>query len=857
MTAFASSRPASPSVLALRFAIRELRGGLRGFYVFIACIALGVATIAGMGSLSRALNDGLASEGRAILGGDVEFAIIHREASDAERTFLDGTGTLSTVATTRAMARLPEGADQALVEIKAVDGLYPLFGGIELRSGRTLDTALAGGQMALVEEVLLGRLGLSLGDTFTLGDLSFTVADVIVTEPDRLSGGPDFGPRVMVSLPDLRATGLIQPGSLVTWRYRIRLAESANADGDVSAAIARAEAAFPDAGWRARSRDNAAPQLRRSVISFTQFLTLVGLTALIVGGVGVANAVRAFVDIKRPVIATFKAIGATGGMVFQLYLVQIAILAGIGTLIGVVGGAAIPPVAGYFLADLLPFSTATRVYPIALLTGVGYGFLTAFVFALWPLGRARDVPVSALYRDRVGGREGFPRKRYVGAIVLLLALLMGMAVGLSTMRLVAGLYVAAAAVSFAALFVVAWLIMGLARRLPRLPSAEARLALSNIHRPGALTPSVVLSLGLGLTLIVALAQIDGNLSRQLTSSLPERAPSFFFVDIQKNDLEAFEELIAAETQSGTLQTVPMLRGRIVSLQGTPARDFAAPAEYRWVLNGDRGITYAETVPENTTIVAGEWWPADYQGEPLVSFEADEAHGLGLDVGDFVQVNVLGRTIEARIANLKDADWSSLNINFVMLFSPNTFEGAPYTMLSTLTFPHNAAGNESDRDAAILRALAERFPAITAVRVKDALEAVNAILERVALAIRSASSITLAASILVLAGALAAGHRQRIYDAVIMKALGATRRRLLWSFFLEYAFLGLATAVFGVLAGALAAYAVVAFVMNLEFVFLGQAAFAAAFGALVLTVLLGIGGTWTVLGRKPATVLREF
>lgn len=842
--------------LALRFALRELRGGLKGFYIFIACIALGVAAISGVTSVSRALTEGISQEGQAILGGDLSFRLVHRQVNEDERSYIDSLGAVSEVATLRAMARRADTADQALVELKAVDDVYPLYGALELQSGQSLVDALEqrnGRWGAVTELALLARLDVEVGDTLELGRTSVEITDVIETEPDKLAGGMEFGPRLMISTEAIGATGLVQPGSLVRWHYRVRM-DPAPSIGELKQIEEEAEQTEADAGWRVRSRANASPGLQRSIDRFAQFLTLVGLTALVVGGVGVANAVRAFLETKREVIASFKCLGATGGFVFQIYLVQMLALALIGIGIGLVIGAMIPFAAGAALSNVLPVKLAVGIYPSELGLGLVYGLLTALAFALWPLGRAHDVPPTALFRDIVAAGSKWPRKRYLFATALTVVVLASIAILLAYDKRIATIYIAASAGAFVLLVVVARIIMWLAKRLPPVRSTELRLAIANIHRPGALTPSVVLSLGLGLSLLVALTLIDGNLRRELTATIAGEAPSFFFVDIQSQERDAFETLLHEEAPNADLQSVPMLRGRIVSLNGISSDDFVPAQEGSdWVLRGDRGITYEATLPPNSELATGEWWPQDYSGPPLVSFDAEAATDLGLKIGDTVSVNVLGREISAEIANTRDVEWQSLGINFVMVFSPNTFAGAPHAHLMTLGWDDNV---QTDTELALLKTVSSSFPTVTSVRVKDAISQVNNIVAQLAWAIRGASSITLIASILVLAGALAAGHRSRIYDAVILKTIGATRTRLILAYGLEYAILGLVTAVFAVLAGGIAAWYVITAIMGGTFTLLPVTAFSAALIALVLTVGFGLIGTWRVLGEKPAPVLRN-
>lgn len=848
-------RTRPPLGLAFRFALREMRGGLKGFYVFIACIALGVAAIAGVASVSRALVEGIAAEGTSILGGDMSVRLIHRTADAQELAWLDSLGDLSRIATLRAMARVPSSGEQTLVELKAVDNAYPLYGEMQLSGGEALDAALApqdGLHGAVVEPELLVRLGLEKGDTLVLGRASLRIADTIAAEPDRLSDGINFGPRMIVSDAALEETGLVQPGSLVRWLYRIRLPEGTS-NAAVETLAEEANQRFPLAGWRVQSRANAAPGLQRNIDRLAQFLTLVGLTALVVGGVGVANAVRSYLDAKRPVIATFRCVGADGDFVFRVYLIQILCLAGLGIAAGLVIGALIPYVAAGFITAVLPVKAIAAIYPAELGLGVLYGGLTALAFALWPLGRAHDVPPSLLFRDDASATRTWPRKRYIVATAAAVLLLAGLAVLLAGDLRISLTYVGATAVVFVLLMLIARGIMAAARRMPHPRGAELRLALANIHRPGALTPSVVLSLGLGLSLLVALALIDGNLRRELGTTITQNAPSFFFLDVQQSEREAFDALLAREAPGGTIDGAPMLRGRIAAVNGVPSDQIVAPEGGGWVLRGDRGITYAAEKPANAVLTEGSWWAPDHSGTPLVSFEADAGTDLGLKIGDTITVNVLGRELTAEIANFRRVEWESLAINFVMVFSPNTFAGAPHTHLRTLAY---ADGGDEARELALLKTLSQEFPTVTAVRVKDAIQQVNALVEQLAVAIRAAASITLVASVLVLGGALAAGHRHRVYDAVILKTLGATRGRLIASFSMEYAILGLVTAAFAVIAGALAASFVLVEIMDANFTFLPVTAFGAALAALVLTVGFGLIGTWQVLGRKPAQVLRN-
>jgi len=531
----------------------------------------------------------------------------------------------------------------------------------------------------------------------------------------------------------------------------------------------------------------------------------------------------------------------------------VLLLSALGAAIGLVFGAVLPFAIAAAFSSIIPLPIAPALQPIELLLAFFYGLLTALAFALWPLGRAHDVPVSALFRDAISPGRRWPRRRYVVASALVVTLLAIIAVTLSYDRKIAMIFIASAAAVFGLLQIVALLLMAVARRLPHARATTLRLAIANIHRPGVLTPTIVLSLGLGLALLVTVIEIDGNLKRQFEGALPEKAPSFYFVDIQSADSERFDAFVRQKAPEATLERVPMLRGRIMSANGIKADDIKAQPNAAWVLQSDRGITFATEVPRGSTVVEGDWWSADYRGPPLISLEKKIADGLGLKIGDPLVVNVLGRNIEARIANLRAVQWENLGINFVLVFSPSAFAGAPHTDIATLTYP---GGGSLAQETALLRAVSDSFPAITIVRVKDAIEAVGDIVSNLVLAVRGASLVALVAAMLVLGGALAAGHSYRVYDAVVLKTLGATRGKLIGAYALEYLLLGSATALFGVAAGSVAAWLVVTRVMNLTFVWLPGPAAGAAFGALLVTVALGLIGTFTALGHKPATVLRN-
>jgi putative ABC transport system permease protein len=840
--------------LVVSLALREQRNGLRGFYVFIACVALGVAAITGVGALADAMRASFERQGEVLLGGDVSLSRPHKAAEGAERQWLLQQGRVSETAALRAMARRPDGSEQVLAELRGVDKAYPLVGTVKLAGGLPLEDAIRSQPGAAVDAILLERLGLKVGDRLSVGTIEVPVSATIEVEPDKLTERLTVGPRVLVSLDTLRRSGLVEPGSLVRWRYALKLRDGAGrADAGLLAFREAVKQALPEGGFTVRDRRDPSPQVTRTLERLRQFLTLVGLTALLVGGVGIANAVATYIDRRRRVIAAFRSLGATARIVFGVHLVQVLFIASIGVLAGMAVGLLVPFAITALLGASLPITAELALSARSIFTAAGYGFLVALLFTLWPLGRAEQVRAGVLFRDEVAPERRLPGMRILVLTLATALVLVGLAVLTSEAPLLALYYCLGVVGVFAVFLALGTGLTWLARRLPRPRRPELALAIGNVGAPGGLTRAVVLSLGTGLSLLVTVALVDRSIVAELTGRLPEESPNYFVLDLRRDESDAFHALIDREFPGAKVQQAPMLRGRIVKVGDRPAEQVRAAPEVQWVLNGDRGLTHSATVPEGSTVVSGKWWPPGYAGEPLVSFEAEIAKGLGLKIGDTVTVNILGRNIAARIANLREVKWETLSLNFVMVFSPNTLAGAPHNLLATITLPKDAP---LAAEAKLAREISRAFPAVTAIRVKDAIDAFNVIFQRVMTAVRAAGAVTLLAGALVLAGALATAQRRRIKQAVILKTLGATRRRILVSHALEYLMLALLTSIIALLIGSLAAWITVSQVMDFDFSLSARAAAQAVVLAVVLVAAFGGYGTWRVLRAPPVPHLRS-
>ena len=834
------------------FARRELRGGMKGFRIFFLCLLLGTAAIAGVESLSDAFLNGLRDQGQTFLGGDVAVQLVHRPATAEENAFLARYGKISAGISMRAMAyafRNGQQAERQLIELKAVDGKWPMFSAPSFTPEQKIADVLYCEQDgvcgAAAEQSLLDRLHVRRGDLIRIGDATLRIMAVLNSEPDRISTGFSLGPHVLIAAKALAGTGLVRPDSLIDYTYRLAFTHGAT----IESFKADAAAAFPDAGWEIRDRTDAAPGIRRFVEQVAMFLTLVGLTALGVGGVGASEAVTAFLDRKRFDIAILKALGADGELVFLVFFLQVMTIALAAVVVGAMIGAAAPFAIAYFYKDSLPMPPELGIYPRPLLLAAGFGLLSAILFSVPPLGRAQAIPPASLLRETVAPTRTRPALPYLivaGIAAVLIAALMLL---LAPSPLFAAEFLGGAAAVLLLLRVLAAGVIRGLRKLPRPHSPLLRLALGDLVRPGAATGGVITALGLGLTLLATVTLLDRSIASEVNDALPARAPSFFFVDIQPDQVAAFDKTIGSFQSQSAYRRTPMIRGRITSLNGVPAAEAKISSDAKWVVNGDRGITYSAAPPPGTIITKGDWWPQDYSGPTLISLDQDVAKGTGLTIGENITLNVLGREITGRIANLRKVDFTQGGQNFVLVLSPGLIDKAPHSFMATVRV-------EGGDENAMYNRITDQYPNISTVRVKDAIAQVDALLQQLATGIGAASLVTILAGLLVLAGTIAAGARTRLYDATVLKVVGATRSQIALVYIAEYGFLGVATGIIALGAGSLAAAIAAKQILNISFVFDGNAALLTVAGGGTAALLFGLIGALAALRARPAARLRN-
>lgn len=842
MSTPAASRISWPD--AWRIARRDLNARFKGLRLLVICIFLGTAALAAIGTLTAAIEGELSARGQVLLGGDLEVEVWQRDLSADEKQALAEYGTLSGGTRMQAMAVAGEAA--APIGLKAVDGRWPLYGQLTLKDGRQLGAPEAG--TAWVEQGVLDRLAIQVGESFRLGTSEVIAAGVIANEPDKLSEGFQLGPTVIVAETLPAKAGLIAPGSLYESKYRVAF----SSDTSPQSAREAMEERFPEAGLDFRTRDRASPGADRFVSRMGEFLTLVGLAALVIAGIGIGGGVSSYLEARRTSIATLKVLGASSRDIARIYALQIGSAALIGVGAGLTVGIGVTPFLGQALKGLLPVDTALVLDPAALLLAAAFGVLVAMVFAATPLMRARSFPAMALMRARAApqAQERAAWPFVAGGLLAIIALVLVT----SNAPLLAAGFIAGAAAMLALLTGLGRTIIALARRLARPSDPLLRNALANIHRPGTPTPALVTALGFGLSAFVLLAAIQSAINGNIERSVPREAPDYFVLDIPRDRLDAFEALVREEDREAQITSVPTLRGAILAYGRKDAMIRVSQLERipdnAWALRGERGLTYAATLPEGNRLTAGEWWAPDYAGEALVSVDEEFAAAIGVGVGDYLTVGILGTERTAKIASLRALDWENMSFNFVLVFSPNALTDTPHNLVAMLNL---SDGTEA---GGLLQKLVRAFPSSSAIEVGQIITQAQTILGQVGMATFAAASVAVLAGLAVLMGAIAAARAARTYDTVVLRVLGASRRQVLMMQLLEY---GLLAAILGIVAlgiGTGLAWLVVTQLFEFDWLVGWDEVLGVLGAGLALVLTFALAGSLPLLKAKPAQALRE-
>lgn len=827
---------------AWRLARRDLSARFRGLRLLLVCLFLGTMALTAIGSLTTAIEQELSSRGGELLGGDLQVSVWQRGLTQDERRALAANGLISEGTRLQAMAR--QGDMAVPVELKAIDAAYPLYGSLALIDGRSVGNPRL--DEAWLSRDAADRLGAEKGARIAIGTETLTVGGIIATEPDRLGEGFQFGPTVIVDARLPAKAGLLAPGSMYRTKVRVKLS-AGQTPVEVSEDFLRR---FPTAGFDIRTRDEASPGADRFVQRMGDFLTLVGLAALVIAGIGIGGGVSSYLDAKRSSIATLKILGATSSDIAKVYALEIAAAAAVGSIAGLIAGIALTPLLGMALKGLLPVESGIVIAPGAIALALGYALLVALVFAAPPLLRARRFPAMALMRARVSPLA--QDRTALGVVLIGLVAIAALALVTASNWMLTGGFLAGAAAAFALLALAGWLLRKGASALPRPANPVARAALANLHRPGSATGTLVTALGFGLAAFVLLAAVQTAIDGTIARRVPATAPDYFVLDVPKDRVGEFR-VLAAEAGPRTETTlVPMLRGSVVAFG--PEADMTRTAEMEdipeggWALRGERGLTYADTLPEGNVVTEGRWWQAGTTARE-VSVDEEFAQAVGLELGDRITFGVLGVETSATVTSFRRIDWQSMGFNFVFILSPPVLENAPHNLSATVDLPPGAATGP------LLQGLVRAFPSSSVIEIGGVMKQARTLLEQVGLATLAAAGVTVLAGIAVLLGAIAAARAQRSYDTVILRVLGASRAQVLALLVAEYTLLAGVLALVALALGGFAAWLVI--VKLFEFDWLPDwGVVGLTLGGGLLTVLLfAILASLPLLRERPAQALR--
>lgn len=841
---------------AFAIARREFVGGFSSFAIYLACLALGAFAIAASGSATESFKRGLDAQSRLLLGGDGAFTAAQRRASDAERAFMDARGTTSETVELNLMGEaLVDGEKvRAQVSLRGVDASFPLLGAAALSGAETdatLQDVLAerGGRWGVAASAsLLERFGIEVGDAIDLGPVKGRVAARLDREPDGLGAAGTFGPSAIVAIDGLVEAGRLTNGQL--FRATYLLAFDRGVSGDDVAEAAKAE--FGPAGLSYRAPVDAVDGLGDLLDLLTSFLAVVGVAALVAGGVGVAQAAGAFLESRTDAIAALKAFGADAAGVRLVYGFQLGALALTGAAAGGFLGALAPLALDVFVGERIPLPQALGFYPGPVFRAIVLSSLAAVMFAAPALGRARATSPAALFRSEADDCPSrAPQAEALAALVAALALV-ALAVFWSPRPAATAALLAGAGGAFLVLRGAAALTRRLARGAIAGTSGVGRIAVANLAGPGSLAPTTAPALGLGLALLTLVAAVQSNLLRQISQTAPQEAPSLVFSQIPDAETDLFDATLRAHgvaiNDPEAYRRAPFMLGRVIELDGAPIdRDEVAPSE-RWVVDGEVALTYVAGQPPEASLTAGDWWPADYDGPLLASVEADAAKGLGLDVGSRVGFRIFGREIEARVASLREVDWGGFGVNSAFILSPGELEAAAPRHFAIAMAP-------LDAEVPIIKSLGEALPEVVVFQTRGALAAAARIFANVGLAVNAAAGVVTLAGLLVLAGALAAIVRKRRTEAALLKCFGATRGRVLALYAAEFGAAGGVAAILGVAMGLAGAYPVVTQVFEAQWALPVGPVLTIAVVACLVASAGGAAVGAALLSERPAPALK--
>ena len=842
----------------LRMALRELRASWRRLMFFFLCMAVGVGGIVALRSLIQNVRVALTAEARTLTAGDVYVRSDQPLAGDARAAInarvleLPGVERTETVDMTTMVRLLDDDSVRTkVVELRGVQPEFPFYGRFGLGAGQPYSFDLLRDHGALVGPELLTQLGLSVGDQIAIGEVEFTIRDVILTEPGRRLGGFSFGPRVLVSFDAVEETGLLTVASRANRQLLLRVPDETQVDPLVDQLREDLAAAFVRVGSYRRTENRIERNLGRA----ENYLSLVGFVVVILGGIGVWSVTRVFVQQRLKSVAILRCLGATTGRVLAVYLLQVTLLGLGGSMLGV-GVAqlalwAVPESLADQAATVTGLSVlSTSPTGSAVAQGLAVGVLVSLLFALVPLLEIRHAKPLLLLRQGVSvPRVGVDWVRIVvmaavGAALVLVA-------SWQAASLEIGLYIVGGFTLVSlALYVIGRALILVIQPLQTTGWFPLRHAVLNLSRPGNQTRVILMAVGLGSFFIIGVQSLQTNLIRNFALELRDDAPDMFLIDVQEDQLDGVRSVLERGGDR-VPELIPVLRARVTGVEGQELQFDDIQSARRAGLGREYTITYRSHLAENERVIDGEFWDAQPSPIPEVSIEENLQDERGLQIGDLIRFDVLGRPIEARVTSVRAVDWDdSRSGGFMFLFRPGSLDDAPHSYVAFLQGPQ-----EIEARARLQRDIVAVYPNVSVIDGRDVIQTFRRVLDYVTTAISVVGAIALFSGGLILVGSVAMTKFQRLYESAIFKTLGANRRLLTTMLILEYGVLGTLAGTVGSLGALVLTWVLTRQVFEIAwFASLGTNAAGVVVTALVVGVV-GVGSSLDVLRRKPMMTLR--
>ncbi len=837
----------------LNMARRELRSSWRRLLFFFLCVGLGVGSIIALRSIIRNINRAVTGEARQLMTADVQVETTREWTSEAldaiartARPPLAVARTETIEAPTMARPSDTSRGGAVMIELKGVEPPFPLYGEFKLADGISFDHTLLAGGGTVVAPLLLERLGLKVGDDVRIGSKDFRIRGVTKQEPGS-GGGFRLGPRVFVERGSLEEAGLTGFGSRARRKILFKTPE-----GETENLVRALRAELGNNLFNVRSyrdsEENLGEQFRRS----ENYLSLTGLVILVLGGIGVSSVTRVFIEQKKKTIAILKCVGGTGRQLTAAYLAQVVSLGLAGSLLGVgLAKGALVFVHARF-AESLPPNMGYGLSGDAVAQGVGMGLLISLLFSALPLLRIRGIRPSMLLRE---ADEALPRRRLD---VLRWAVGLGVVTGLILLAAwqagslrVGAFFIGGIGVAAALLYAAAWLLIFLLRQARRAGSFSLRQGINSLHRPGNQTRVIVMAVGLGVFLVMSVQSLSSNLLGEFDMTKRGNLPNMYLIDVQKDQVEGVVKFVEGIT-GGRPEMIPTLRARIVAVNGqTIDLDAEGVRRERGMLGREYVVTYRPQLDSNETLIGGKFWDATPAIEPEISIEEGLRGVAGIDLGAMVTFDIQGRKVTARVTSVREVDWRNSRTGFLVVFRPGTLDNAPQSFVGALDAPVN----EPERSR-FQSGLLELYPNVMAIDVADIIRGVSRILDNITLAVTFIGSFVLLCGGLILVGSIAMTKFQRVYEAAVLKTLGAKRQTILAILLIEYGLLGAVAGLIGGAAAAVLSFAIARYVFEIRWEFSPAISLTGVAATVLLVCVVGALSSLDVLARKPLAILRS-